>query len=131
MKLFKRITAFFAFVICANSAIAADDPSIQGTQRTDIQAAMQQHIQSNQVAGHYVIFDGQAGGILRLSLDKLHSGIVQKGEFYVSCADFKDAKGKAYDLDFLVGKGDKGDYKVIQSLVHAVEGSKRSYHVEG
>jgi|TARA_B110000495_G_scaffold192771_1_gene197293 hypothetical protein len=59
----------------------------------------------------------------------LHKGVVKKGPFYVSCADFVDAKGRAYDLDFLVaGKGET--LRVLQALVHSVDGEKRPYHLE-
>ena len=59
----------------------------------------------------------------------LHKGVVKKGPFYVSCAGFVDAKGRAYDLDFLVaGKGET--LRVLQALVHSVDGEKRPYHLE-
>ena len=122
---------FYATTFYTTTVLAGDDPNIKGTQRSDIQAAMQQHIQQNRIGDSYVIFDGQAGGLKRLSLQKLHAGIVKKGDFYVSCADFNDAKGELYDLDFLVSPDGNGGYKVIQSLVHAVAGKKRAYHVEG
>ena len=109
---------------------AGDDPSIKGQQRVDIKAAMNAHISSNTVNNQYVIYDAVSGELKRLALKELHSGIVKKGDFYVSCADFTDAGGKLYDLDFLVvQKG--GQYQVIQGLVHAADGKKRKYHVEG
>ena len=114
----------------AQMVFAGDDPSIKGQQRLDIKTAMGVHIQDNAINGKYVIFDARNGNLKKLSLKELHQGVVKKGDFYVSCADFVDAKGKLYDLDFLVAK--KGDqYRVVQSLVHAVDGNKRKYHVEG
>lgn len=110
-------------------SFAGDDPSIKGDLRTSIQTAMGQHIDSNKLNGNYVIYDEINGEMKNLTLVELHSGIVKKGDFYVSCADFVDKVGKKYDLDFLVGKSDKG-LQVLQSIVHSVDGNKRKYHVE-
>lgn len=118
------------FLGLVSNAIAGDDPSIKGELRKDIQSAMDQHIKSNKLNGNYVIYDAVNGEMKNLTLVELHSGIVKKGEYYVSCADFVDNKGKKYDLDFLVSGTDSG-YKVLQSIVHSVEGKKRKYHVEG
>jgi len=110
--------------------VAGDDPSIKGQQRLDIKTAMGNHIGEHLISGKYVIFDAKNGALKKLELKELHNGVVKKGDYFVSCADFVDEKGKLYDLDFLVTK--KGtQYRVIQSLVHAVDGDKRPYHVEG
>ena len=114
----------------AQMVFAGDDPSIKGQQRLDINTAMGTHIQDSVINGQYIIFDARNGNLKKLTLKELHQGVVKKGDFYVSCADFVDAKGTFYDLDFLVAK--KGSqYRVVQSLVHAVDGNKRKYHVEG
>ena len=63
---------------------------------------MKDHVAESLVDSVYAIYDGQEGALLRLKLGALHSGIVKKAEFYVSCADFTDASGREYDLDFLV-----------------------------
>lgn len=110
-------------------AMAGNDPSIKGNLRKNIQAAMGQHINTNKLGGNYVIYDAINGEMKKLALKELHSGIVKKGDFYVSCADFVDAKEKKYDLDFLVAQTENG-YKVLQSIVHSVDGKKRKYHVE-
>ncbi|NOZ54215.1 MAG: hypothetical protein GXP08_13980 [Gammaproteobacteria bacterium] len=128
-----KIISAALLVIClglSQVVVAGDDPSIKGQQRLDIKAAMGNHIDDSIISGKYLVFDAKNGALRKLELKKLHSGIVKKGDYFVSCADFVDAKGKLYDLDFLVVK--KGtEYRVIQSLVHAVDGEKRPYHVEG
>ena len=129
MKNLNVLTGLLAIGI-AQLAFAGDDPSIKGQQRLDIKTAMGAHIQDGVINGQYVIFDANNGALKKLTLEELHQGAVKKGEFYVCCADFVDAKGKLYDLDFLVAK--KGNqYRVVQSLVHAVDGNKHKYHVEG
>ncbi len=111
------------------NAFAADDPSIEGQQRADIKASMAAHIETTKYKDAYLIFDAVAGGLKRLDFDHVHDGIVRKGEFFVSCADFYDGEKHLYDIDFLVVEED-GKYRVVQSLVHKIDGDKRKYHVE-
>ena len=129
MKKLETIITLLFLSFMANT-FAADDPSIKGELRKDIQSAMGQHIDANKLNGNYVIYDAVKGEMKNLSLVELHTGIVKKGNYYVSCADFVDSNGKKYDLDFLVGNTENG-YKVLQSIVHSVDGNKRKYHVEG
>ena len=110
-------------------AFAADDPSIQGQQRAGIKAAMSQHIDAAKYRDEFVMFDAVEGGMRKLRFDNLHEGVVRKGEFFVSCADFYDGRGRLYDLDFLVVEED-GEYRVLQSLIHKIDDRKRMYHVE-
>ncbi|MDH5231963.1 MAG: hypothetical protein OEZ58_17310 [Gammaproteobacteria bacterium] len=108
---------------------AGDDPSIKGNLRSTIQGAMHQFIKTQSINNELMLFDEKEGKVLRLSLDKLHDGIVKKSSFYVSCADFKDQAGRKIDIDFLVrAKGD--DMIATQAIVHSVDGKKRKYHLE-
>lgn len=108
---------------------AADDPSIKSTLREHIKASMMSFIEYNMVDGNYIWYDAVDGRLLKLQLDKLHDGIVKRGVFYVSCADFYDTEGKKIDMDFLVVK-DGDQLKTIQGVVHSVDGIKRQYHLE-
>ncbi len=110
-------------------AFAGDDPSIKGHLRTDIQTAMQSFIDHQMVDGVYSHYDAVDGKLLRLKEANLHSGIVKKGDFYVSCADFTDQQGRSIDVDFLVLDAD-GKIRAVQGLVHKIEGTKRPYHLE-
>jgi hypothetical protein len=110
-------------------SLAGDDPSIKGQLRTDIKKAMEQHVKSNTINGDYVLYDAITGNLLHLQLEELHSGIVSKGDFYVSCADFKDASDSQYDIDFMVA-GSKDNLRVFQALVHKDKEGKREYHLE-
>lgn len=110
-------------------AVAGDDPSIQGDLRKDIQAGMETFIDRNTIDGVYYIYDPVEGKMMELTFKELHKGIVKKGAFYVSCADFTDSRGRTIDLDFLViPAGDKP--RAIQAIVHSVDGKKRKYHLE-
>ena len=113
----------------AASAHSADDPTIPKEEKAVVQKAMKAHIDANRVGEKYVIYDGVEGELLRLGFVELHAGVVRKGEFYVSCADFTSADGTMIDVDFLVA-GDKDDLRVLDAIVHKVAGTKRPYRVE-
>ena len=114
----------------ATVAFAADDPSIRDPLRTNIKASMMSFIESTMINDTYYIYDAVGGKLLALKFAKLHEGVVKKGDFYVSCADFVDKKGTKVDLDFLVIK--EGDnLQTLQAVVHSLDGKKRKYHLEG
>ena len=108
---------------------AANDPSIQGQLRADIQASMRHFIDERASDGVYLHYDAATGELLTLKFKELHSGIVKKGDFYVSCADFTDSTGKLFDLDFLI-RAVEDKLQTSQAIVHAVGGKKRAYHLE-
>lgn len=112
-----------------NIVFAADDPSITGKPRTGSQQAMSEHIEQNKLGDNYIIFDDVSGKLMVLEFKELHSGLVKKGDFYVSCADFADAQGNKYDLDFFVAE-DGGEYRVYDAIVHKVNGDKRPYNLD-
>ena len=126
-----RTTALALFVLatCVVGAQAADDPSIQGELRTGIQASMQDFVAHQTVDGVFRHYDPVEGRLLHLEQANLHAGIVKKGDFYISCADFVDQDGRKLDLDFLVVDAG-GDLRTVQALVHKIEGDKRPYDVE-
>ena len=112
-----------------SSAYAADDPSIKGDLRENIKQSMASFIQQQTIDGEMYVYDAVDGQLLSLTLDKLHSGIVKKGDFYVSCADFEDEKGRKIDVDFMVRQS-AGQWVTTQALIHSVAGHKRKYHLE-
>lgn len=113
----------------AAPGLAGDDPSIQGKLRQDIQSSMQHFIAHQTVDGTFVHYDPVDGKLLHLSRPNLHAGIVKKGDFYVSCADFVDQDGRKIDVDFLVVDA-AGALRTTQALVHKIDGAKRPYDVE-
>lgn len=124
-----RLIAIVLLALGSTTTFAADDPSIKGDLRSNIQYSMQQYIDGQSVDGKLYLYDPLKGELLKLALDELHSGIVKKGDFYVSCADFKDQNGRKIDVDFLVRKN--GNRLITtQGIVHSVNGEKRKYHLE-
>ena len=65
----------------------------------------------------YEAFDAVAGGLKRLDFDHVHDGIVRKGEFFVSCADFYDGDKRLYDIDFLVVEEEDALYRVVTAYI--------------
>ena len=111
------------------SVWAGDDPSIKGNLREGIMSSMKSYIETNMINGTFYIYDAVEGDLKRLKFLKLHEGIVKKGDFYVSCADFLDERGQKVDLDFLV-MPDGDSLKTVQAVVHSIDGKKRKYHLE-
>ncbi len=123
------VTALILGLSLSWQAFAADDPSIKGDLRSNIQQSMQSYIDQQSIDGDMYVYDAKKGKLLKLQLTKLHDGIVKKGDFYVSCADFHDQKGRKIDVDFMVRtSGDR--FVTTQALIHSVEGKKRKYHLE-
>lgn len=116
-------------LLAIQPAQAGDDPSIQGARRKGIQTAMQDFIYRQTVGGKLLHYDPVDGELLQLRLEALHDGIVKKGDFYVSCADFVGEGGRKFDLDFLVVPAGES-FRVNQAIVHAVDGKKRKYQLE-
>ncbi len=121
--------ALAALLLATAPALAGDDPSIQGQLRTDIHASMRGFVDAQSVDGTIRVYDAVDGKLLSLKLDNIHEGIVRKGDFYVSCADFVDQGGRKIDVDFLVIPKE-GELLTTQALVHSVDGKKRKYHLE-
>lgn len=122
-------SALLSLSFFSQSVLAADDPSIQGSLRAGIQQSMTNFIDYQTEDGQLYMYDNVDGKLLKLKLLALHSGIVKKGDFYVSCADFEDQAGRKIDVDFMVRVIDNA-LTTTQALVHSVNGKKRAYHLE-
>ncbi len=122
-------TGLLLSLAMSSLATAEDDPSIKGQLRQNIQTSMKSFIRSETIDGTFYLYDPVEGKLLRLKFGKLHEGIVGKGDFYVSCADFVDQNGRKVDVDMLV-RDSAGKLITTQAIVHAVNGSKRQYQLE-
>jgi len=111
------------------AALSANDASIKGDLRMNIQQSMTDFIEHQTINEHLYVYDAVKGKLLQLKLEELHSGIVKKGDFYVSCADFIDQNGNKVDIDFMVRKANNS-LITTQALVHSIDGIKRKYHLE-
>lgn len=123
------IASIMLLALIAGSAQAGNDASIKGDLRTNIHKAMDAFVAHQRIDGRLNLYDPVDGKLLSLGSYELHSGIVKKGDFYVSCADFQNQEGRVIDVDFLV-LPNHGQLQVTQGIVHSVEGKKRKYHLE-
>jgi len=122
----KLLLPALAVLLLAGPASAS---GLADADRLQIQAAMRHYVEDNLVDGAYPLYDALNGGFRHLTFKLLHPDVVEMSGFYVSCLDFVDEKGAAYDIDFMVAKGEHG-YRVVQDIIHAVDGHKRAYHHE-
>lgn len=128
-RLISRVVAIAALICGTSPAWAGDDPSIQRELRTGVHAAMNEFVEAQTVDGVVRVYDPVEDRLLKLKFDGLHEGIVRKGDFYVSRADFVDHDGRKIDVDFLVIE--KGDSLLAtQAIVHSVDGKKRKYQLD-
>ena len=125
----RKLPLLILSFMLSSSIYAGDDPSIRGDLRSNVQKSMSNYIDHQSIDGRMYVYDAVDGKLLKLKLEKLHSGIVKKGKFYVSCADFIDQKDRKIDIDFMV-RLKAGELITTQALVHSVDGDKRKYHLE-
>jgi hypothetical protein len=118
------------YVVLGGVGVGAAEQSIESQTQERVMSVLKSHVEGNSVDGKYVIYDAEAGKLKKLKFDKVHEGLMKNHGFYVSCADFVDDDGNKYDLDLLVA--DKsGSFQVVETVVHAVNGIKRNFHLEG
>lgn len=87
--------------------------------------AIRAHVEEHAKDGKYRVYDPRAGKSLKLELESVHETAhpVASGEIFY-CADFRDAEGNLYDLDFYVDRDPEGP-RVVESLVHKANGKDR------
>ncbi len=126
-----RLAVIFYVILFlfSTSTFAGDDPKIKGELRKNIKNSMNEFVEENTVKDKLHLFDAVDGKMLDLKFASLHEGIVKKGDYYVSCADFVDQSGRKIDVDFLVIPDGK-ELKTVQAIVHSIDGKKRKYHLE-
>jgi hypothetical protein len=130
MKQIVTALAIFTFVAVSTiAALAADDAAIPADVKERARAAMEQFVKHEvEVKGTFLLTDPVENKILSLNFDKLHKGMMKYQEGYLACAGFNAGK-TSYDIDFLVKVVD-GQYRVVKAAVHAVDGKKRTGHME-
>ena len=92
----------------------------------DIRAAMKNYVMDKSMAtGAFDALDPETGKTRKLELLKVHERVGKTGDYYYSCADFKDTEtGQMLDLDLDVqDKG--GELSVVDVRIHKLEGKER------
>jgi hypothetical protein len=87
---------------------------------------MKNHVMDKSKAtGTFDVLDPKIGKMRKLELLKVHERVGKTGDYYYSCADFKDTEtGQMLDLDLDVqDKG--GKLSVVDVRIHKLEGKER------
>jgi len=100
--------------------------SVKAPSNSDIRDTMEAYVNAvSEASGTFNINDPETGKTLNLSLVKVHKRIGKTGNYYYSCADFKDVNtGETYDLDLDV-KDKGGTLSVVEIRIHKVAGDAR------
>lgn len=102
------VAAIAALHICLLS-VPGHALSLQ--QKTGLQVAMQRHVDRQSVKGAYLYLDGATGQVMKLHPVTAHPMIMQMGENYVLCFDFRTDAGKSAEVDFYMAP--KGNTFVV------------------
>jgi hypothetical protein len=92
----------------------------------DIKDAMKNYIaEKSKQTGTFDIMDQETGKIRTLKLKRIHERVGKTGDYFYSCADFKDTKsGEMLDLDIDV-KNEGGKLSVVDVRIHKLNGKPR------
>jgi len=125
----KTIVSMMAiiFLFSMSHSVIAAESSVGKPNKQDIHKAMQAYIDTEAVTngGYLVIDDPDTETTRRLSLVSIHDRVGKTGDYYYSCADFKDAdSGEMLDLDMDV-EDSKGSLRVVDVRIHKVNGDPR------
>ena len=85
--------------------------------KVQLQTSMQRYIQSVEVDGvipHVNLGDGTIADLVAI---KAHPMILEFGDKFVLCTDFRDPEGKFVNVDFYISKGSQG-YVVFQTEIN-------------
>lgn len=94
--------------------------------KNDIHSAMRIYIDDKSAqSGALEVYDNVTGKTRRLELMRIHERVGKTGDYYYSCADFKDMdSGDMLDLDLDVENED-GKLGVVDVRIHKFNGKER------
>ena len=103
----------------------AEAPSAEKPAASEIRNTMKSHVLSSYNAGTFDVNDPETGKVRKLQLVRVHERVGKTGDYYYSCADFKDTEsGELLDLDLDV-EDQGGTLKVVDVRIHKVAGVER------
>lgn len=76
------------------------------SEKTNLQAAMQQYIDGQMVDGVYLYLEGNSGEVRPLHPVTAHPMMFRLGEYFVLCSDFRDDQGEKVNIDFYLARND-------------------------
>lgn len=143
MKKTRAIIIAWAFVVCwvmpksfaaehggkehgGTVAKPTEQASVKAPSADEIRTAMKNYVtEKSKETGTFDVKDPQAGALRKLNLERIHERVGKTGNYYYSCADFKDTvSGEMLDLDLDVQEKD-GKLNVVDVRIHKVNGKER------
>lgn len=113
----KKLIPALCLVLSATLVLPQGVQAATESERTELQAAMRQHIDRQVVNGMYLHMNLSTGTVEAFSPAKAHPMMFEFGDHYVLCTDFKDKDGKATVVDFYVAKRGK-NFAVFQTEIN-------------
>ncbi len=110
----RSFLTWFAAIACMQFADTAHADASQI--RTDLQVAMQRHLERSQIEGAIHFVSRATATVHRLYPVKAHPMILKGGGFFVMCAELRDEDGKKYGVDFY-RVGARHGYSVIMTEI--------------
>ncbi len=125
-KISKGLSALvLGLSLCLTGGVAS---ALSLQDKTSLQAAMQRHVDRQSVDGRYLHLDRESGNVVGLHPVTAHPMIMQMGENFVLCFDFRDGTGKNVEVDFYLARKREtfvvfhaavSDRSVLQRLMQA------------
>lgn len=117
--MFYKTVSKFALAASVAAVFAfspAKAENISAGLKSELQGAMMDYIDYNTVDGKFLYLNATQDKVINYFPANLHPRILQIGEYFVLCSDFKTLEGTNVDVDFLAVYVDE-EIRVIQALV--------------
>ncbi len=95
-----RALIVFTLLLFPLSVVSSNAQALSLTEKTNLQVAMQRHVDRLTVNGEYLHLNDKTGEVQNLYAVTAHPMIMQMGKNYVLCFDFRDSAGKDLPVDF-------------------------------
>lgn len=115
-----------SFVSAAEQAVPKEHGGTSAPSADAIRGAMKDYVMGmSKATGTFDVPDPETGGVRKLELIRVHDRVGKTGNYYYSCADFKDTQtGQMLDLDLDV-EDKEGNLSVADVRIHKLDGQER------
>lgn len=120
-----RLAAPLIALLMLFATLSAARAELDQGRMIELQSTLLTFLDERESDGRYVIFDPEAGELMRLSPASLHPKIVPFRNGYFLCADFLSEDGTTHEIDFLVMPVGEG-FRITQTLVNDRDAIRRT-----
>ena len=111
-----RVLAFALLATVSFTIPAAAGTSVSDVEKIQLQSAMQVSINQKLVDGGFMYLDENKAEVRKLYPAQAHPMILQMGEHFILCSDFRDETGNKINIDFYVARSADG-FVVFDTVV--------------